>query len=73
MFCAAGVKVHDVFSPHPVHAPDDALGTKRSRLPIAAFFFGIYRAGLSALWMQTHAGFRLVDYCAAAYFIARFI
>lgn len=50
---AAGVKIHDVFSPYPVHGIDDALGIERSRLPIAAFFFGC--AGLSfALWMQIY-------------------
>ena len=42
---AAGVKIHDVFSPYPVHGIDDALGIERSRLPIAAFFFGL--TGLS--------------------------
>lgn len=50
---AAGVKIHDVFSPFPVHGIDDALGIERSRLPIAAFFFGL--TGLSfALWMQIY-------------------
>ena len=50
---AAGVKIHDVFSPYPVHGIDDALGIERSRLPIAAFFFGL--TGLSfALWMQIY-------------------
>jgi len=36
-----GVKIHDVFSPFPVHGIDEALGLKRSRLPIAAFLFGL--------------------------------
>lgn len=50
---AAGVKIHDVFSPYPVHGIDDALGIERSRLPIAAFFFGC--VGLAfALWMQIY-------------------
>jgi Protein of unknown function (DUF3341) len=50
---AAGVKIHDVFSPYPVHGIDDALGIERSRLPIAAFFFGL--TGLSfALWLQIY-------------------
>jgi hypothetical protein len=49
----AGVKIYDVFSPYPVHGIDDALGIERSRLPIAAFFFGMI--GLSfALWMQIY-------------------
>lgn len=50
---AAGVKIFDVFSPYPVHGIDDALGIDRSRLPIAAFFFGMM--GLAfALWMQIY-------------------
>ena len=50
---AAGVKIYDVFSPFPIHGIDDALGIERSRLPIAAFFFGC--CGLSfALWMQIY-------------------
>lgn len=36
----AGVKIHEVFSPFPIHGIDDALGYKRSRLPRAAFMFG---------------------------------
>ena len=49
----AGVKIYDVFSPYPVHGIDDALGIERSRLPIAAFFYGM--CGLAfALWMQIY-------------------
>ena len=46
-----GVKIHDVFSPFPVHGIDDALGLKRSRIPIAAFFYGLIGTSL-ALTMQ---------------------
>lgn len=50
---AAGVKIYEVFSPYPIHGIDDALGIERSRLPIAAFFYGM--CGLSfALWMQIY-------------------
>ncbi|AMR28723.1 quinol:cytochrome C oxidoreductase [Hymenobacter psoromatis] len=50
---AAGVKIYEVFSPFPIHGIDDALGIERSRLPIAAFFYGL--CGLSfALWMQIY-------------------
>ncbi|NVO29867.1 DUF3341 domain-containing protein [Hymenobacter lapidiphilus] len=49
----AGVKIYEVFTPFPIHGIDDALGIERSRLPIAAFFFGL--TGLSfALWMQIY-------------------
>ena len=47
----SGVKIHDVFSPFPVHGIDDALGLKRTRLPIAAFIFGMTGTSL-ALIMQ---------------------
>lgn len=37
----SGVKIHEVYSPFPVHGIDDALGYKRTRLPKAAFMFGL--------------------------------
>lgn len=46
-----GVKIHEVYSPFPVHGLDEALGYKRSRLPIAAFMFGMTGTCL-ALTMQ---------------------
>jgi hypothetical protein len=49
-----GVKIHEVYSPFPVHGIDDALGYKRSRLPIAAFMFGITGTScalLMQIWM----------------------
>ncbi len=45
------ILVHEVYSPFPVHGIDDALGYKRSRLPIAAFLFGALGTFL-ALTMQ---------------------
>ena len=49
----AGTKITTVFSPYPVHGIDDALGIERSRLPIAAFLYGL--TGLAfALWMQIY-------------------
>lgn len=47
----AGVKIHEVFSPFPIHGIDEALGYKRSRLPRAAFMFGSLGFAL-ALIMQ---------------------
>jgi Protein of unknown function (DUF3341) len=49
-----GLKIHEVYSPFPVHGLDDALGYKRSRLPIAAFIFGATGTSLALLmqiWM----------------------
>lgn len=36
-----GVKIYEVFTPFPVHGLDHALGYKKTRLPIAAFLFGM--------------------------------
>lgn len=47
----AGVKIHEVFSPFPVHGIEDALGYRRSRLSIAAFMFGLLGTSL-ALTLQ---------------------
>lgn len=50
----SGVKIHEVFSPYPVHGLDTALGYKRTRLPIAAFMFGMTGTSLALLmqiWM----------------------
>lgn len=47
----SGLKIHEVYSPFPVHGIDDALGLKRTRLPIAAFLFGLTGTSL-ALTMQ---------------------
>lgn len=52
-----GVKIHEVYSPFPVHGLDEALGYKRSRLPIAAFMFGMTGTSLALtmqIWMLGH-------------------
>lgn len=46
-----GVKIHEVYSPYPVHGLEHVLGYKRSKLPIAAFLFGLLGTTL-ALTMQ---------------------
>jgi hypothetical protein len=49
-----GVKIHEVFSPFPVHGLDEVLGYRRTRLPIAAFMFGITGTCLALftqIWM----------------------
>ncbi len=35
------ISIYDVFTPMPIHGIEDKLGYKRSRLPIAAFCFGL--------------------------------
>src|SRR4051794_39805037 len=41
----AGVVIHDVFAPYPVHGLDEAMGIRRSRLPFATLLAGL--VGLS--------------------------
>jgi hypothetical protein len=51
----AGIKIEEVFSPYPVHGLDGALGYKMTRLPIAAFFFGLTGTTLALVmlfWMM---------------------
>jgi len=51
----AGVRIYEVFSPFPIHGIDDALGYKHSRLPKAAFMFGVLGFSLALLmqyWMM---------------------
>ncbi|MFC2124531.1 DUF3341 domain-containing protein [Bacteroidota bacterium] len=45
------IKIHEVYSPFPIHGIDDVLGYKRSRLPRVAFLFGTLGL-LIALVMQ---------------------
>lgn len=47
----SGIRIHEVYSPYAIHGIDDALGYKRTRLPIAAFMFGLMGTTL-ALTMQ---------------------
>lgn len=44
-----GVKIHDVFTPYPVHGLDLALGLDRPRMGVAAFLFGITGTTLAFL------------------------
>ena len=52
----SGVKIYEVFSPFPVHGLDDALGYKKSRLPIAAFLFGMLGTTLALVMMYWMLG-----------------
>lgn len=51
----SGIRIHEVYSPFPIHGIDTALGYKKSRLPIAAFLFGLTGTTLALLmqiWMM---------------------
>jgi hypothetical protein len=52
-----GINIHEVYSPFPVHGLDDALGYKRSRLPIASFMFGLTGTSLALLMQIWMLGF----------------
>jgi hypothetical protein len=41
MLRRAGVAIHDVFAPYPVHGLDEAMGIRRSRLPFATLLAGL--------------------------------
>ena len=53
----SGVKIEEVYSPFPVHGIDDALGYKKTRLPIAAFMFGMTGTSLALLMQIWMLGF----------------
>ncbi|MBL7811451.1 MAG: DUF3341 domain-containing protein [Bacteroidetes bacterium] len=45
----AGVKVHDVYTPYPVHGLDRVIGVRRSWLSIVAFLCGLTGFSLAIL------------------------
>lgn len=53
----SGVKIHEVYSPFPVHGLDEQLGYKRTRLPIAAFLFGMTGTSLALIMQIGMLGF----------------
>jgi len=49
-----GIRIHDVFSPFPIHGIEEALGYKKSYMPKVAFGFGFLGLALALLmqyWM----------------------
>jgi hypothetical protein len=48
-----GIKVYDVYSPFPIHGMEKLLGFKRSRLTVAAFFYGM-TGTICAILMQVY-------------------
>lgn len=47
----SGFEIHDVHTPYAVHGLDDAIGHRRSRLPIVTFIAGLFGT-IFALFMQ---------------------
>ena len=54
---SAGVKIFEVYSPFAIHGMEDALGYKRSRLPRAAFMFGLTGTTLALTMMFWMLGY----------------
>lgn len=53
----SGIKIQEVYSPFPVHGLDEVLGYRRTRLPIAAFMFGLLGTSLALLMQIWMLGF----------------
>ncbi len=54
---AAGVKIFEVYSPFAVHGMEHALGYKRTRLPRAAFVFGLMGTTLALTMLYWMMGY----------------
>ena len=54
---STGTSIYEVYSPFPIHGIDELLGYKRSRLPIAAFLFGVTGFSLGLLMQSYMLGF----------------
>ena len=51
---AAAIRIHDVFAPYPVHGLDEAMGIKRTKLPLVTLIAGATGL-LIALTLQFYA------------------
>ncbi len=52
-----GVKIEEVYSPYAIHGIDDLLGYRMSRLPIAAFLFGMTGTSLALFFLFWTMGY----------------
>lgn len=53
----SGIKIHEVYSPFPVHGLDEVLGYPKTRLPKAAFLFGLLGTSLALIMQIGMMGF----------------
>src|SRR4051794_3124466 len=53
----SGVKIHEVYTPFPVHGLDEALGYPASNLPMVAFICGMTGTILALTMMISMLGF----------------
>lgn len=58
----AGYKNWDVYTPFPVHGMDEAMGLKRSKVPIFAFIGGFtgFCTGMAVAWLMNGVNYPLV-------------
>ena len=54
---ASNVKIFEVYTPFAIHGMEQALGYKRTRLPVAAFVFGLTGTTLALTMMFWMLGF----------------
>ena len=52
-----GVKIHEVYSPYAIHGMENVLGYKLSRLPKAAFLFGLTGTTLALSMLYLMMGY----------------
>ena len=68
IYCAAGkvrdaeYKKWDVFTPFPIHGMDEAMGLKRSKVPIFSFVGGItgFFSGMALAWYTGEFDYALI-------------
>ncbi len=58
----AGYSAWDTYTPFPIHGMEDAMGIKRTRLPVLVFFGAMTGAGLAMLmqWWMSAVNYPLV-------------
>lgn len=55
---SSGFKLHDVYTPYPVHGLDEAMGLRQTSLHTAGFFYGLFGviAALGGMaWVTVHS------------------
>lgn len=53
----AGVRIHECYTPFPVHGLDEVLGYKPSNLPVVAFLFGMTGTTLALTMIISMLGY----------------
>jgi len=58
----AGYQKWDVYTPFPIHGMDDAMGLKRSKVPVFTFIGGItgFWTGMGIVWWMNKVNYPLI-------------